>query len=136
MSGSSSFKIINNSYISKINSVKFFEWSKSGTPPKDRVHSQRFDAETSRFIYSDVNIDNPNYNKFDWRAKLTLKYYYPDGSLLHTPEIDMNIPTTFNGAILYHGASVAAGTTWPKGNYRVEVWHEGQLMATNFFTME
>ncbi|WP_353779983.1 hypothetical protein [Winogradskyella sp. 3972H.M.0a.05] len=135
--GSSSFKIVNRSTsISKVISMKFFEWSGTGTPPKDRTHSQRFKSDTARFIYTDVNIDNPNYNKFEWRAKMTLKYYYPDGSLLLAPEIDMKIPITYKGAILYHGASVAKDYTWPKGNYRVEAWHDGKLMSTNFFTME
>lgn len=131
---SASFYITNGKVVRDITEMKFFEGGSK--IPEKKIFIERFAKTNTRIVYTHFNFVNPNYNRADFTTDFTLKYFKPDGSLLASPKLEMQISKKWSSANAWKGYGyVEAKNSWIPGNYRVEVWAGDTVLKTGYFTV-
>lgn len=115
--------------------MKFFE-SGYGLPDyNQRTYLTMFTQSGSRYINCEVNFKNPLYNVRDQNVNLTLKYYYPNGSLFGTAVSNATIKSEWDAPWIATGYGWADPGKWTSGPYRVEAFLDGVYIGQSSFTI-
>lgn len=117
--------------------MRFYEAPYEGLPFEQRQYEENFSKETTRYIYSEIHYNNPNYNKVDASFNAVFEYLYPDGSrmcllrTIITPKKEWYSPFHWNG-----WGNRQAGKAWREvGTYTVNIYFEDVLVGTSKFTV-
>ncbi len=112
--------------------LKFFE--RGDFPPvrEQRVYSNRFAKETSRYIYWELLLDFPSPQR---RIDFSIEAIYSrdDGTLFGQHSIDCSVEPGWHNSYHFRGQGWDDPGQWPVGTYRVDLFSEGVIIASGSF---
>ncbi|WP_117880214.1 hypothetical protein [Aureibaculum luteum] len=115
--------------------LQFFEARSDFDHSQNKAYTNKF-SKSSRIVYASIEFINPNHNLADFSADLKMYYYYQDGTLINSPNIENIIPKAYPTIMITGGWGYAeTGENWTIGRYTVEVWTGDLLLKTGYFTI-
>lgn len=121
----------NNSF--SLTGIHFFEAPADVPADHTYPYYSTFPSSSSRYIYTELSIDNHYWNVQDNPLNFKLKYLYPDGSVFGEVDVPYNVPSSWETAEIWSGWGWSDPGYWTSGKYRVEVWHGGSKLGENSF---
>lgn len=115
--------------------INFYEGPKEGVDFQKRIYYFDFPKSTTRFIFTEVSIQNLLYHVRDHSHDITYRYYRSDGSLLR----EKTRRETIRSINIVHWFNFGCGWSdpgeWPSGAYTVEVMIDGEFIGKKKFTI-
>ena len=115
-----------------IENLRFFEAPQQQPPREERVYSQRFAQSEARYIYYEINLAYPEHSQAVDFA-LDVVYRNPDGSAFAEFTGNHRIEADWTSSWHSKGWGWDDPGKWPVGTYGVELYVEGELIATGSF---
>ncbi len=112
--------------------ITFFE---TGDKVDVKDFQTSFDKTKTRYIYTQINFTNQQYQKSDWKTDFNIKYFKPNGILWTDLSTDSNIAADFEDAVAYSGWGWADQGYWSTGTYKVEVWDGDKKLGEEHFSI-
>ena len=123
-------------YISGLNAkasgLRFFETGKSGTQKKDRIYTYQFLNSDVRFICWELRLDHPASGR---RIDFAINdiWHGPDGELIKNRTRKYSMTPGWIGSYYSGGHGKAFRWPWKCGEYHVDIFIEGQKVASGSF---
>ncbi len=115
-------------------SMTFFE---SGPEYKDngkRVYGNTFDLKKTRYINTKINFNNKLFNKRDSTIDIVLKFFKPDGTYWNSVSRKITVGKDLDKATYERlGFGWSKSGNWSPGNYKVQVFLNGNYVAQSGF---
>ncbi len=119
----------------RLQGVRFYEGGISSVPRKDRHFVSEFARETSRFIWSQVDVENNLWQDRDRTYTFGWQYINPDGSVRGELSLPFTISKEWQTAWVNHSWGWSTPGQWPPGDYRVIVLVDGRPLGEGTFTI-
>ena len=118
----------------RVTSVRFFETPYEYTPHGKRVYSNWFERASARFIAWDLNLDHPAPTS---RKSFSVEqvWYRSDGTILARQTKQTSVEPGWTSSYHLHSWGWRNVDSWPAGVYRVNLFVDGQRVATGAFTI-
>jgi len=129
----------------RITALRFFEGSPCDEPPlKQRAYRQRFAKVITRDIFTELTLEYP---KPEQRLDFTIQAVYqrkaPEGEVVSRPEKKTYLPADSQrsvhsfrsraGELVLCAPGGGGGSDWPVGPYTVDVFINGEKVASGSF---
>lgn len=112
--------------------ITFFE---TGDKVEDKDFQTSFDKSETRYIYTQINFTNRQYQKSDWKTDFKIKYFKSNGTLWTDLSTKLNIKTDIEDAFVYSGWGWPDQGYWSTGTYKVEVWNGDKKLGEEYFSI-
>ena len=127
-SGPSGYKKLNAS----VESFKFYEEGYESLPRDQRIYTNRFDREKTRYVFWELHTKFPKQsNRTDF--KLDVLWIKQDGNIFASQEYKSYAPAGWTGAIYDSSKGWKDPGHWKPGSYRVEVYDGVNMIAEGSF---
>ncbi len=115
-----------------VEALRFFEGPKEQPPRDEREYGQRFARAEARYVYYELYLE---YEEHDRRIDFALDivYYYPDGSVFTEFTGNHHIEPDWTTSWHAKGWGWGEPGKWTLGTYRVELYLEGEMIASGTF---
>ena len=115
--------------------IRFFEGEKK---PKnsERIYKNSFDKATTRYVYTELKMNNLQYKGNTHEHEVIWIYYNPNGSLRGRIEGNFNVKPEWATAWIYRGWGWPSPGNWPVGIYRVVLFIDGVKIGDQNFTIK
>jgi hypothetical protein len=117
----------------RISDIRFFEGAYDAAPLEQRSYYTSFAKSSSRYIHTELYLENKLWGREDVRINLNFRYFKPDGSLFGEIPFEHTIPMAEQWYYFWQGWGWQDAGYWDAGRYRVEVWYAGRKLAENYF---
>jgi len=123
-------------YIPRLNAtataLRFFEGDKS--PPKKRNYTSRFSKWDIRYIWWELEIRHPG-NRQRVNFHILVGIHKPNGTVLKFQTLRGRIEPNWTISRYAGSSSRRVKFMWERGDYRVDVYIDGQEVASGGFTV-
>lgn len=116
----------------KVDSVKFYEGGYSGTEKTLRVYSTTF-TTASRFVYWELNLTHPSRPAKE--AFTVQQVWYKDNIEWARGTMNTFLDPTWVNSYHNDGRGWSDPYQWSPGNYRLELFVDGEKIASGYFTV-
>ncbi|MEW6659530.1 MAG: hypothetical protein AB1424_12795 [Thermodesulfobacteriota bacterium] len=113
--------------------IRFFPSPKTVVPYGQRQYTDKFDAQSTPYIYWELSLDYPGPRTHDVEFPITQFWYDPDGKILLTDTVTHLVPAAWSGSYLRDGYGTAAPGFWKPGTYRVILKVGDKTLASGSF---
>jgi hypothetical protein len=115
-----------------IENLRFFAGPQQQPPREERVYGQRFAQSETRYLYYEINLE---YGKHEQAVEFALDviYYNPDGSVRAEFTGNHRLEADWTSSWHTKGWGWDDPGKWPIGVYGVEMYVEGELVASDSF---
>jgi tetratricopeptide (TPR) repeat protein len=116
----------------RVTSLRFFEGGYSPPPLEQRVYSNRFDKSKTRYVNWELKLEFPAPGR---RVSFPIEqfWYRADGSLVTRQTWQASIEPNWTWSYHNHGYGRNNPDNWGAGPYRVDLYVEGQKLASGSF---
>ena len=116
----------------KVNGLRFYETGKTPPKKKDRIYKNRFLNSDVRFICWEIQLEHPKPGR---RIDFAINdiWHGPDGKLLKNRTRRYSMAADWVGSFYSGGHGAVIRWPWRRGEYRVEIFIEGQKVASGSF---
>lgn len=126
--GSGEIKKLN----AKVESVKFYEGGTEGTPRDSRVYLPTF-TTASRFVYWELNLSHPTRS---YRDNFEVQQvWYKDNAEWARGTLSTYLEPVWGTSYHNDGRGWPQAYKWSPGNYRLELFVDGEKIATGSFSV-
>jgi hypothetical protein len=112
--------------------LRFFEAGYNQPARDERVYSRRFAAAEARYISYELNLEFPERDS-EAVFEVEAVYYRPDGSVLSDFVANYHLQPGWTTSWHAKGWGWDEPGNWSTGQYRVELYVEGQQIASDTF---
>ena len=118
----------------RVTSVRFFETPYEYTPASKRVYANWFERASARFIAWELNLDHPAPTS---RKSFSVEQVWSrsDGTILARQTNQTSVEPGWTSSYHQHSWGWRNVDTWTAGVYRVNLFVDGQRVATGAFTI-
>jgi hypothetical protein len=125
-----------NNLFYEILSIRFFEGGKTAPKSSERIYVDSFDKETTRYVYTELKVNNLQYKVDTHEHEVIWFYYNPDNSLRGRIQGTFNVKSKWATAWIYRGWGWSDRGNWPVGTYRVALLIDGVKSGVKYFTIK
>jgi serine/threonine protein kinase len=115
-----------------VTDLRLFESGYEQTPRDEREYDNEFAKSETRYIYYELNIEYPEH-KQDMDFTVEIIYYGPDGSVFSEFTANHTIEASWTSSWHSKGWGWDDPGKWDPGIYLVDLYVEGELIASDFF---
>ncbi len=116
----------------RVDSLLFFEGGTVLPSLEERVYESRFAREESRYIYWELGLTHaPPGHRMDF--SLEAVYYQSDGTVFARDAGAFFVEPGWQDSYHAMGEGWQAPGQWPEDRYRVDLYSEGDVIATGYF---
>jgi len=124
-------------FISSLNAtvtaLRFYEGGDNNVPYKQRDYRTEFLKSSTRYVWWEVTLEYPKGSRKTGFEVLGI-YYKPDGVILGQQNLkNFYIDPAFTSVAYSGGWGWSDPGKWPAGTYRVDLFIEGQKIASGSF---
>ncbi|MFC2165821.1 protein kinase [Acidobacteriota bacterium] len=117
-----------------VTEVKFYEGGTNGVAYKQRVYSNRFASNNSRFVFWELHLKHPAPGRrVDF--KVDAVWYNPDGSVFSRQTKSTYLEPDWKTSWHVYGSGWEKPGNWKPGNYRVDLFVKGKIIASASFAI-
>ncbi len=122
-----------NPYVS-LYSLKLYEGQYDDVMEEDRIYMTMFSSEESRYIYSEIFLNN-KINEDNWHCELFIKFYNEGRELKGQVTRLQNVKKEDELIKITAGWGANTKGSWKEGRYSIEVIFMDKLMAVVYFNV-
>jgi tRNA A-37 threonylcarbamoyl transferase component Bud32 len=115
-----------------VSELRFFEGPYTMPPHDERQYTTRFASSSTRYINYELNLEFPEPGRYI-EFQVEAVYYQPDGSELTSFTADYHLEADWTTSWHAKGWGWDDPGQWSVGTYYVELYVDGQLIATGAF---
>jgi len=116
--------------------IRFFEGGKSAPKTSERIYKENFDKKASRYIYTELRINNLQYKSKEHTHDVVWYYYNPNGSLRGRIQGTFTVKPEWATSWIYRGWGWSDPGNWPVGTYRVKLIVDGIQVGDKTFIIK
>ena len=116
--------------------IRCFEGGKTAPKASERIYKESFDKEITRYVYTELKVNNFQYKADTHEHDVIWLYYNPDGSLRGRIQGNFIVKPEWATSWIYRGWGWSDPGNWPAGIYRVELSIDGVKLSAKKFTIK
>jgi hypothetical protein len=121
-----------------VTALRFYESGYDWLPREQRVYEERFARETTRYVNWELNLEHPAPRRgVDFQ--ITAVYLRDDGAgsweEIFRQTLDTSVEGDWTSSYHNHSYGFDDPGNWAIGFYRVDIYFEGQVIASEQFAI-